>query len=504
MAHLAALAVVLVTGAGVAAVPSQAPAVEHSTLITPNVVTVNKTVSDAGFVHPGVGLSAEDLRSAQTQVRAGHEPWASYFAAMSATSFASTTYRASNSKSAAQPDQPLDPTFTQVGQRYRETNDSFGALTQALMWTMTGAEVYRRNAVQALRAWSRMNAGAYAYFPDAHIHTGHPLYQFLMAAEIIRATEPLADDTPGTYNGYDVVWHADDDQRLLTNFANPVVDTFLHSNTRWMNQHNFGLFGRIATAIYADDSAGYAKGVEWLTVNSSYRGYDNGAMAPQLPLIRAGDAGNPYGYDFVQVREMGRDQAHGETNIDNFAGLARTLAVQGTLVDPVAGTVSTAGNAVSAYDFLGQRLLDGANAFFGFMMGAPTPWVDERGEGWNGTISQAYEIVTEDGETFARAHVDEQGTTSVISRLMHDHNGQNGIRVRADGPAHLEVLDKEKRSGLNQYEAEPKVLATMDIPSTGGAWRYVTYPETGSYANFYRLTGKAGTTVDLDHVLLQA
>jgi hypothetical protein len=600
MTHLAALAAVLVTGAGVVAVPPQAHAAEPPTLITPNVVTIIKTVSDAGFVHPGVGLSAEDLRSAQTQVRAGQEPWASYFAAMSATSFASTTYRASNSKSAAAPDQPLDNRFNQVGLRYRETNDSFGALTQALMWTITGDEVYRRNAVQALRTWSRMDAGAYAYFADAHIHTGHPLYQFLMAAEIIRATEPLADDTPGTYNGYDVVWHSDDDQRLLTNFANPVVNTFLYSNTRWMNQHNFGLFGRIATAIYADDTAGYAKGVEWLTVNSSYDGYDNGAMAPQLPLVHAGDADNPYGYDFVQVREMGRDQAHGECNIDNFTGLARMLDVQGTKVDPVAGTVSTAADAVSAYNFLGQRLLDGANAFFGFMMGAPTPWVDERGAGWNGTISQAYrgrmfnavnelyyqykyqdgidveqrapwvaelssrmdgpyyydgtnvanfwgpgdknpeywiafpqaiagtappaksansnlgfaqrslqldsrtEIVTEDGKTFARAHVDEQGTTSVVSRIMHDNNGQNGLLVRTDGPAKLEVLDKEKTSGLNKDEAEPKVLATMDIPDTGGNWRYVTYTEGGTFANFYRLTGQAGTTVDLDHVLLQA
>ena len=145
-----------------------------------------------------MGLSAEDLRSAQTQVRAGQEPWASYFAAMSATSFASTTYRASNSKSAAAPDQPLDNRFNQVGLRYRETNDSFGALTQALMWTITGDEVYRRNAVQALRTWSRMDPNAYAYFADAHIHTGHPLYQFLMAAEIIRATESLAGHRPAS------------------------------------------------------------------------------------------------------------------------------------------------------------------------------------------------------------------------------------------------------------------------------------------------------------------
>ena len=80
------------------------------------------------------------------------------------------------------------------GTKHNSTNDSFGALTQSLMWVTTGDEVYSKNAIQALRVWADMDPDGYTYFPDAHIHTGHPLYQFLMAAEIIRATEPLADD----------------------------------------------------------------------------------------------------------------------------------------------------------------------------------------------------------------------------------------------------------------------------------------------------------------------
>ncbi|MFC7529311.1 putative Ig domain-containing protein [Actinoplanes sp. GCM10030250] len=591
-----ALTTVLCTGLGVTATVLPASAADPTGLITGDVVAITETVSDAGFVHPGVGLSAADLRTAQNQVRAGQQPWASYFGAMAATSFASTTYRASNAKSAAQPDVPLDPAFTAAGMRNRETNDSFGALTQALMWTVTGDEVYRRNAVQALRTWSGMDPNRFVYFPDAHIHTGHPLYQFLMAAEIIRATAPLADATPGTHGGYDVVWSAEDDRRLLTNFANPVVEKFLYSNTTWMNQHNFGLFGRIATAIYADDRAGYAKGVEWFTVNSAYDGYDNGALAPQIPLITADNPHNPYGYDFVQVREMARDQAHGECNIDNYTGLARMLEVQGTRVDPSAGTVSARPDAVSAYDFLGRRLLAGANAFYGFMQGVWVPWADERGDGWNGTTSQAYrgrlfnpvnelyyEYALERGvdvaaeapwlaelsarqdgpyyyngtavanfwapgdknpeywvafpaalagttppaqpansdlgfgrwslplddrteiiDGFARAHVTPQGTTSVVDRIMHDGNGSNGVLVRADGPATLQVLDKEPASPLNPDERKSTVLATVGIPATDGQWRYVTYPEAGSYAHHYHLTGAAGTTVDLGHVRLQA
>jgi hypothetical protein len=144
-AMLAVVASTLVT----ASANTAAQAAEYEELITENVVAINETVSDAGFVHPGVGLSADDLRNAQEMVRSNQEPWASYFAAMSSTGPASKTFRASNSKSSSEPDVALDPNFNHGGLRGRETRDSFGALTQSLMWTMTGDEVYRKNAIQA-------------------------------------------------------------------------------------------------------------------------------------------------------------------------------------------------------------------------------------------------------------------------------------------------------------------------------------------------------------------
>jgi hypothetical protein len=596
--RLTALAAALAAGiAAVAAVPPAAQAeTSYDGLVTENVVQINETVSDAGFVHPGVGLSAEDLRNAQEMVRTGQEPWASYFDAMTKTGAASKTYRASNSKSASEPDVAGDVNFTHVGLRYKETNDSFGALTQSLMWVMTGDEVYRKNAIQALRTWGTMNPDGFVYFADSHIHTGKPLSQFLMAAEIIRATEPVADDTPGTYGGYDVVWSDDDDAKLLGNFAQPLVDTFLYSPKRWMNQHNFGLYGRIATAIYADDADAYAKGVEWFTVNSEFMDYTSGGLAQQIPLIEADDPLNPYGEDFVQLREMGRDQAHAECNIDNFAAMARFLNVQGTKVDPVDGTVSTADNAVTAYGFLGNRLLKGADAFDGFMMGQPTKYVDDNGTG--GVISAAYrgrmfnalnelyyqykyvegvdveaeapnvallnermdgplynygtgvnnfwgagdksieywvafppeiagteptpvedttltfghygiplddgtEIVTEDDRTFARATADADGTVSVVSRVMYPGGSKLGVLVRTNGPAVMEVLDKEERDPRNPGDWEPGVMSRIELPDTQGEWRYVTYPASGPNTHFFRITGD-GTTVDMDTVMFDA
>ena len=596
--RLTALAVAIAAGVAVIAAPPQVQvqAAGYEDLLTENVVEINETVSDAGFVHPGVGLSADDLRNAQEMVRTGQEPWASYFDAMTKVGAASKGYRASNSKSAAEPDVALDPNFDHGGLRGRETADSFGALTQSLMWVMTGDEVYRKNAIQALRTWASMNPEGFVYFADAHIHTGKPLSQFLMAAEIIRATEPVADDTPGTHDGYDVVWSAEDDERLLTNFANPVVEKFLYSNGRWMNQHNFGLYGRIATAIYSDDAEGYATGVEWFTVNASFDDYINGSMAAQMPVIEADDPANPYGEEFVQLREMGRDQAHAECNIDNFAAMARFLTVQGTKVDPGDGTVSTADDAVTPYKFLDNRLLAGADAFDGFMMGEYTKYIDDRGTG--GTISQAYrgrmfnalneiyyqykyvegvdveaeaphvaelhermdgplynygtgvnnfwaagdksieywvafppelagteptpvedttvtfghygiplddgtEIVTEDDRTFARATADADGTTSVVSRVMYPGGSKMGVLVRTDGPAVLEVLDKEEPDPRNEVDEEPGIMATIELPDTQGEWRYVTYPAGGLNTQFYRVRGD-GTTVDMDSLMFNA
>jgi hypothetical protein len=590
-ALVAALAVAV--GGALAVGPTAA---QENDLFTDHVVPINGTVSDAGFVHPGIGLSAENLRHAQEMVRSGQEPWASYFDALTQAGFWTSRSYGVDNMVRGKPDVPVTNTFTQGGLRNRLTRDSFGVLTQATLWVMTGDEAYRKGAIMGLRTWSNMDPDGYAYFPDAHIHTGKPLSQFLMAAEIIRATDPVDDDTPGTYDGYDVTWDAADDEKLLTNFANPIVNVFNFSNEKWMNQHNFGLYGRIATAIYADDVEGYAKGVEWFTMNSTFDNYINGSLGQQIQHIEADHPLNPYGYEFTQVREMGRDQAHGETNIDNFAALARFLDVQGTKVDPVDGTVSTAGDAVSAYAFLDDRLLHGADAFYGFMMGSWTPWIDERETG--GTISQAYrgrifnplselyyqytykegvdveteaphlallhermdgpffrygtgthsfwapgdksieywmafppelsgteptptedtevtfgryalplddgtEILAEDGRTFARATADEDGTTSVVSRLMYPGNSQMGVLVRTDGPATLEVLDKEKPNELNPSETEPRTMASLELPDTQGEWRYITYPAAGQNTHFYRVSGD-GATVDLDAVMFDA
>ncbi len=109
------LTAVLAIVAAMLVLASPARAAGYEDLLTDHQVEITETVSDAGFVHPGIGLSAADLRNAQQMVHAGEEPWASYFEVMSTTGFASRTWRASNSKSAAEPDVASRPELHPCG-----------------------------------------------------------------------------------------------------------------------------------------------------------------------------------------------------------------------------------------------------------------------------------------------------------------------------------------------------------------------------------------------------
>lgn len=428
-----ALAALVAAAVGLSALVGTPAAAQDAA--PPALPEITETTSPEGFLHPGTGVTADQLTTVQEQVAAGVEPWASHHAAMAQTKYASTTYVSQNQ--GATDEQPKDPSYNETRMRSRALDDSIGALTQAIMYATTGDEVHRANALHVLRTWSSLDPEGYAYFADAHIHTGVPLYYFVTAAEIIRSTEPVND----TLDGYDLRWTARDQQRAEENLVRPTVETFLFSQNRLWNQHTYGVVGMIAAAIFLDDPELYAQRVEWFSVNSTYEsehtingGDVNGGLASLIRLIDADDPRNPYGEDFVELLEMARDQAHAEGDITTLSAAARIIHNQGTRLDPVAGTVSDADDAVTPYGFLDNRLLDGADAFARFMMGDEPPFIDTSGGA--STLSQAYRGRLRD----------------LMNDLYYQYTYVEGVDVEEEAP-YVALLHRQSDGPLYRYGA---------------------------------------------------
>ncbi|HWD78311.1 MAG TPA: discoidin domain-containing protein [Kribbella sp.] len=371
---LATLAVLL---AVVGVVPvAAAPAATQLPVLTP-------VTSSAGFVHPGLAVSASSLELARRQVHAGVEPWASYYAAMTATAYASKTFSSRNQGSVL--DRPGTAAFNSQGVESKFIDDAFRAYTQAILYFLDGDPVYRENSLKLIRIWAHMDPNGYVYYPDAHIHSGAPLLRMLAAAEILRYSSVTGPAT----DGYDLSWNDSDTADLTGNLIVPLTQTFLYRNRNFMGQHSYSLIGAIAGYIFTDNQTRYREAVEWFSVNSTNPDDDtNGALSKVMPVISKDDPRNPYHKTFVQLQEMGRDQAHAWDDVTMLTQLARVIDVQGTELDPVRGTVSTQRDAVSVYAFGGDRLLRGSEQFFAFMMGKTIPWIDTTQRG--GVLSQAY------------------------------------------------------------------------------------------------------------------
>ncbi|MDQ0897846.1 OmpL47-type beta-barrel domain-containing protein [Paenibacillus sp. V4I7] len=341
-------------------------AAETTSIFTDYQPTINEVIDVSGFKHPGVGLTKDILENMRTQVLAQKEPWNTYFNQMLQSSTASKTVGSSNQ--GAEPAKPGIDAFNSQSFNQRFIQDGLKAYTQAILYYVTGDEAYRANAMRIIRIWSHMDPTKYAYFNDAHIHTGIPLNRMVTAAEILRYTSTQTAE---------LEWTDQDTADFTTNLINPVIETFQHTNYRFMNQHLYPLIGAMSGYIFTGNSERYAEGVEWFTVNET--AVDQGMNGSIKQLFRLVDTnivtGEPVNPPVVQHVEMGRDQAHGAGDVTNMEILSRLLLAQGTKVDPVEGTISTAPNAVGPYEFLDNRILKAADFFGRYMIGYDTPWI---------------------------------------------------------------------------------------------------------------------------------
>ncbi len=336
------------------------------TLVTAYQPTISETVDASGFKHPGVGLTKDMLENMRAQVLAQKEPWNTHFNAMLTSGAASKTINSSNQGS--DPTKPAVYAFNSQGVESKFIADSLKAYTQAILYYVTGDEVYRSNAMRLIRIWAQMDPNQYAYYNDAHIHSGIPLNRMVTAAEILRYSSCQTAD---------LQWTDQDTENFTTNLITPVIEVLQHKNSYFMNQHLYPLLGAMAGYIFTGNKERYEEGVEWFTVNKTAIDQgQNGAIKQLFRLVDKNDAtGESVDPPVVQHVEMGRDQAHGAGDVTNMEILARLLIGQGTKVDPVDGTLSTAPNAVGPYEFLNDRILDAAEFFGKYMMGYDVPWV---------------------------------------------------------------------------------------------------------------------------------
>lgn len=147
-----------------------------------------KPAKPAGFIHPGVLVNRAQLDEIKRRVAAGIEPQKSAFAEMKASPLCARDYAA----------QPVPTVMSgphskpEVGAK-AEQADCAAAYGQALMWCITGDEVYAKNAVKILNAWSGTLTGGHRY-ANGPIQAAWTGSVFARAAEIMRCTYPKWTD----------------------------------------------------------------------------------------------------------------------------------------------------------------------------------------------------------------------------------------------------------------------------------------------------------------------
>lgn len=324
--------------------------------------------------HPGIAMSLADLDNMRDHVRAGDEPWNTAFHAFSSDSQASKTpaiyYQVGNDLFV----NILGPwAFTDANGVYwsnpsdyvgtRANTDSQTAFMQAIMWYITGDEAYRSNAMYIIRSYSAIESVVtHTSFRFATV-----TYLLAAAAEILRYS-----DTPTE----SLKWTAADTANLTN--AMSLLSVTYNAHTFFMNQHQFTVMGTMGRAIFTNDLQLYAEAVEAATVNSAGdQGGRNGSIKYQMRMMTqnevTGATMDPSDYH-VQAIEMGRDVGHTYADIAGLSTLAQTIYAQGTKVDPVNGTMSTAANAVNPFNFLDDRLLAGTTYALKYHLGYDVLW----------------------------------------------------------------------------------------------------------------------------------
>lgn len=424
------------------------------------VVEIFETVSEAGFVHPGIGFTKETLENLRDQVREKQEPWYSYYKELANSSAASTTFKCDNSTDGVT---PSSYAYDSQGMKNKAEADGIRAYTQALMYVITGNETYRSNAIRIIRIWEQMDPAQYRYFIDAHIHTGLAMYRIIQAAEILKYTSCQSEE---------LVWTEEDNEKFISNVVNPSVNTFMNFNDKFMNQHNFPLLGTLSAAIFTDNKADYEEKVEWTTVNGSAPVPEyTGSIKQLIRLMTKNDVtGEPLAESeqHIQLVEMGRDLAHAGDDVGTLVTLARIIDSQKTKVDKEAGTVSNAENAVDIYGFLENRILQCADYFCQFSMGYDIAWTPVITEPESSDYPAKYYTIPSDqyqGRLYAISNL---GALYYVYRYEFGYTDEE---LKAIAPYYMKAF--KQRPGYTYYASGSGEYTDLTATTYDDWWIYI-------------------------------
>jgi hypothetical protein len=334
----------------------------------------NGNTVSATIHHPGIAMSLADLDNMRDHVRAENEPWNTAFQV-----FAADPQSRPNPRILYEVGNDLfvhirGPwAFTDENGKYwanpsdhvgtRANTDALVAFKQAIMWYITGNETYRSSAMYIIRAY----AGIQSVVPHTSFRFATMTYLLAAAAEIMRYS-----DTPTE----SLKWTETDTQNFIRMME--LCSVTYNPHSFFMNQHQFTVMGTMARAIFTNNLELYAEAVEAATVNAQGDdGGRNGSIKQQMRLMTQNElTGEPLDLSDVHVQliEMGRDAGHAYANIAGLSTLAQTIYAQGTKVDPVTGTMSTAADAVNPFQFLDDRLLAGTTYAAKYHLGYDVLW----------------------------------------------------------------------------------------------------------------------------------
>lgn len=254
-------------------------------------------VSGAGFTHPGVFVSLEQLNFTKQRVAQGQAPWSTIYrqAASSAESIRTPVFtamvKADNPTQKCSLDHPAG-CIVECGYDSKPNNgckdelvDAASAYTQALLWYYTGQESYAQSAVTILNAYAKQLKGHTGQ--NRAIQLAWAAQSMVRAAEIIRYSYTPSPGNPS----FDVGRFS----AMLNDVFTPVLTRYDYRSYNG-NWDLSAIEGLINVAVFTDDRGLFNSAIDrWRERTPTYAYVSSDGARP------AGAAGTRYANNTTEL-----------------------------------------------------------------------------------------------------------------------------------------------------------------------------------------------------------